>query len=466
MSDNPSGGLSAVILAAGLGTRLKSALPKVLHPLGGRPLVTYAIAAAAAVTGRPPVLVVGHGAEAVRAALGDSVTYVEQAEQLGTGHAVLQAAAAQAAAALKGASGLVLVTYGDMPLLTVATLHALVAAQRANPGPFTLLSVEAPFNAGLGAPALRDFGREVRAADAELAAIVEAAQATPAQYALTEVNVGAYCFRADWLWANLPRLPLSPKGEYYLTDLVGLAVAAGERVAVVTTPDATEAIGINTRVQLAEAEAALRRRVNDYWMLAGVTLLDPATTYIEPGVTLGPDTVVLPNTHLQGTTSIGAGCVLGPNTIVRDTVIGDRCAIECSVLEGATLAEEVSVGPFAHLRKGARLERGVHMGNFGEVKNSTLGPGVKLGHFSYIGDATIGEDVNIGAGTITCNFDGIKKNPTVIGAGAFIGSDTLLVAPVTIGAGARTGAGAVVTKNVAPDTLAVGMPARSIRKLK
>jgi bifunctional UDP-N-acetylglucosamine pyrophosphorylase/glucosamine-1-phosphate N-acetyltransferase len=222
----------------------------VLHPLGGRPLVSYAIAAAAAVAGRPPVLVVGHGAEAVRAALGDSVSYVEQAEQLGTGHAVQQAAAA-----LTGASDLVLVTYGDMPLLTVATLHALVAAQRANPGPFTLLSVEAP--------ALRDFGRIVRGPDGELAAIVEAAQATPAQYALTEVNVGAYCFNAGWLWANLPRLPLSPKGEYYLTDLAGLAVAAGERVAVVRTADATEAIGINTRVQLAEAEAALRRRVND-----------------------------------------------------------------------------------------------------------------------------------------------------------------------------------------------------------
>jgi len=453
MAENTPGALSAVILAAGQGTRLKSARPKVLHPLGGRPLVSYAIEAAQAVSGRPPVLVVGHGAEAVRAALGDRVRYVEQAEQLGTGHAV-----AQAAAALRGEAGLVLVTYADMPLLTVATLHALVAEQRANPGPFTLLSVNAP--------ALRDFGRVVRAATGELQAVVEAAQSTPEQLALTEVNVGAYCFRAEWLWATLPRLPLSPTGEYFLTDLVGLAVAAGERVAVVTTPDADEALGINTRVQLAEAEAALRRRVNAHWMLAGVTLTDPATTYIEPGVTLGPDTVVLPNTHLAGRTTVGAGCVLGPNTLVRDSAIGDRCEIECSVLEGATLAEDVSVGPFAHLRPGARLGRGVHLGNFGEVKNSTLGPGVKMGHFSYVGDATLGADVNIGAGTITCNFDGVKKNPTVIGAGAFIGSDTLLVAPVTIGAGARTGAGAVVTKDVPPDTLAVGMPARAVRKLK
>ncbi len=452
MSDNTAGALSAVILAAGQGTRLKSALPKVLHPLGGRPLVSYAVETAQAVTGRPPVLVVGHGAEAVRAALGERARYAEQAEQLGTGHAVAQAAAAL------GEAWMVLVTYADMPLITVATLRALATAQLANPGPFTLLSVVSP--------ALRDFGRVVRDARGELLAVVEAAQATPEQLALTEVNVGAYCFQADWLWRTLPRLPLSPKGEYYLTDLVGLAVAAGERVGVVTTADADEALGINTRVQLAEAEAALRRRVNTHWMLAGVTLTDPATTYIEPGVTLGPDTVVLPNTHLAGRTTIGAGCVLGPNTIVRDSTIGDRCEIECSVLEGATLAEEVSVGPFAHLRAGARLERGVHMGNFGEVKNSTLGPGVKLGHFSYVGDATIGADVNIGAGTITCNFDGVKKNPTVIGAGAFIGSDTLLVAPVTIGAGARTGAGAVVTKDVPPDALAVGMPARAIRKLR
>ena len=453
MSLPTSGDLNAVILAAGLGTRLKSALPKVLHPLAGRPLVTYPVAAATAVTGRPPVLVVGHGSAAVRAALGSSAVYVEQAEQLGTGHATQQAAAA-----LRAAGGLVLVTYGDMPLLQAATLQALVETQRANPGPFTLLSVVAPH--------LRDFGRIVRDAAGELVAVVEAHQATPAEYALTEVNVGAYCFRADWLWAHLPQLPLSPKGEYYLTDLVGLAVAAGERVAVVPTADLAETIGINNRVQLAEAETALRRRINEGWMLAGVTLLDPATTYIEPGVTLGPDTVILPNTHLQGATTVGANCVLGPNTIVRDTTIGDHCHIEASVLEGAVLAEEVGVGPFAHLRKGARLERGVHMGNFGEVKNSTLGPGVKMGHFSYIGDADIAEDVNIGAGTITCNFDGVKKNPTVIGAGAFIGSDTLLVAPVTIGAGARTGAGAVVTKNVPPDTLAVGLPARAIRKLK
>ncbi|MCC6187910.1 MAG: bifunctional UDP-N-acetylglucosamine diphosphorylase/glucosamine-1-phosphate N-acetyltransferase GlmU [Anaerolineales bacterium] len=449
----PEPSLGVVILAAGQGTRIKSALPKVLHPLGGRPLVTYAVEAAWALTGQAPVLVVAPAADAVRAALGERAVYAVQDAPLGTSHAVQQARAA-----LPDRVDLVLVTYADMPLLRVETLRALMDAQRANAGPVTLLSVHAP--------RLSDFGRVVRGPDGEVRALVEAAQATPEQLRLAEVNVGAYCFDATWLWQSLPQLPPSPKGEYYLTDAIGLAVAAGRRVAAVTMPDEAEAIGVNNRVQLAAAEAALRRRTNERWMLAGVTLLDPATTYIEPGVTLGADSVVLPNTHLAGRTRVGAECVLGPNTIVRDTVIGDRCRVECSVLEGALLAEDVSVGPFAHLRSGARLERGVHMGNFGEVKNSTLGPGVKMGHFSYVGDATLGAGVNVGAGTITCNYDGFSKHPTVIGEGAFLGSDTLLVAPVSVGANVRTGAGAVVTRDIPPDTLAVGVPARAIRKLK
>ena len=445
--------LAAVVLAAGQGTRMHSAYPKVLHRLGGHPLVSYALNAAQALTGGPPVLVVGVGAEAVQAAVGDRARYALQAEQLGTAHAV-----AQARPLLEGQCTAVLVTYADMPLLRAATLRALVEAQAANPGPLTLLSTRSH--------GLRDFGRVLRDAEGHVCGVVEAIQATPEQYALSEVNVGAYCFDAAWLWAALPRLPLSPKGEYYLTDLVGLAVAEGGRVGSVTTDDETEAIGINTRVQLAEAEAALRRRINERWMLAGVTLLDPASTYIDPEATLGPDTTVLPNTHIEGRSVIGSGCVIGPNTILRDTTIGDHSRVEASVLEGAVLAEEVSVGPFAHLRKGARLERGAHMGNFGEVKNATLGPGVKMGHFSYVGDADIGAEVNIGAGTITCNFDGTRKHHTTVGAGAFIGSDSLLVAPLTIGENARTGAGAVVTKDIPPDSLAVGVPARVIRKLK
>jgi bifunctional UDP-N-acetylglucosamine pyrophosphorylase/glucosamine-1-phosphate N-acetyltransferase len=445
--------IASVILAAGQGTRLKSRLPKVLHRLAGQPLVHYALEAARAVTEEPPVLVVGHGAEAVRAALGDQVRYVTQAEQLGTGHAVQQAEAV-----LKAQSDYVLVTYGDMPLLRGETLRALAETQLQNAGPLTLLTIVSP--------RLRDFGRVLRDESGSVRGIVENAQATPEQKRLAEVNVGAYCFRAGWLWATLPKLPLSPKGEYYLTDVVGLAVAEGGHVATMALEDEAEVLGVNTRAQLADAEAALRRRVNERWMDFGVTFVDPATAYVEPTVQLGRDTIILPNTHLQGSSIVGEECVIGPNTIIRDTTMGNSCHVECSVLEGAILADEVTLGPFVHLRPGARLENGVRLGNFGEVKNSTLGPGTHMGHFSYVGDSTIGKHVNIGAGTITCNYDGAKKHRTVIGDNAFIGSDTLLVAPVTIGENARTGAGAVVTKNVPPNSLAVGVPARVIRKLK
>lgn len=445
--------LSVLILAAGKSVRLNSALPKVLHRLGGRPLIEYALEAAQAVTETKPVLIIGHGAEAVRAAVGERATYVTQAEQLGTGHAVRQAEPL-----LKDKSDYVLVTYGDMPLLRAETLHALVEAQTHNSGPLTLLTINSE--------KLSDFGRIVRdAVGGNVRAVVEAAQMTEEHRHITEFNVGAYCFKADWLWSALPRLPLSPKGEYYLTDVVHLAAADGGHIAAITLADETEVIGVNTRAQLAEAEAELRQRVNEKWLAAGVTLVDPATTYIEPTAQLGRDTCLLPNTHISGRSVIGEDCVIGPNAIVRDTVIGNRCRVECSVLESAILADEVDVGPFSHLRPGARLERGVHLGNFGEVKNSTLGPGTLMGHFSYVGDATVGAGVNIGAGTITCNFDGVKKNPTVIEDGAFVGSDSLLVAPVKIGRKARTGAGAVVTKDIPPDSLAVGMPARVIRKL-
>jgi bifunctional UDP-N-acetylglucosamine pyrophosphorylase / glucosamine-1-phosphate N-acetyltransferase len=313
----------------------------------------------------------------------------------------------------------------------------------------------------------RGFGRIVRDADGSVRAIVEEAQATPEQLALRELNVGVYCFKASWLWDALHRIQISPKGEYYLTDLVGIAVSAGLTVQAIPATDPTEMIGINTRVHLAEAALALQRRINQNWMLAGVTLVDSATTYIEPGVTIGRDTVIWPNTHLQGQTVVGEECVLGPNSILRDTQVGHRCEVFASVLEQAVLEDDVNLGPFVHLRKGAHLAQGVHMGNFGEVKNSYLGPGTKMGHFSYIGDAQIGEGVNIGAGTITCNFtmEG-KKNRTEIGARAFIGSDTMLVAPVKVGEGAATGSGAVVTKDVPPHTLVVGVPARAIRKLE
>jgi bifunctional UDP-N-acetylglucosamine pyrophosphorylase/glucosamine-1-phosphate N-acetyltransferase len=445
--------LSAVILAAGQGTRMKSRLPKVLHPILGRPMAYYALEAARQVTQSTPVMVIGHAAEQVRQALGDQAEYVLQQPQLGTGHAVMQAEPL-----LKGKSDLVLVIYADMPLLTAQTLGLLVEKARSHTGPLSMLTVTTSETRG--------FGRIRRDGNGQVLGIVEEAQATAEQMEIHELNPGMYCFWADWLWEALKRIQLSPKGEYYLTDLVGMAVEHGADIQTLDVQDPSEVIGINTRVHLAQAEALMRQRINHAWMLAGVSMIDPAGVYIEPGVTLGQDTVLWPGTYLHGSTQVGTGCVIGPDTIIRDSIIGDDCTLLASVLEGALLEDHVEMGPYCHLRKGAHLCSGVHMGNFGEVKNSTLGPSAKMGHFSYLGDTTVGAKANIGAGTITCNYDGEHKYLTEIGEGAFIGSDTMLVAPVKVGAGAKTGAGAVVTTDIPPHTLAVGIPARVIKELK
>jgi bifunctional UDP-N-acetylglucosamine pyrophosphorylase/glucosamine-1-phosphate N-acetyltransferase len=442
---------AAVVLAAGQGTRMKSDLQKVLHPLVGRPLVTYAVETARTLTGSAPVLVVGHSSEAVRETVGDGAVFVEQAEQRGTGHAVLQARQV-----LQGTSDLVVVTYADMPLLMADTLRRMVDRQRENSGPITILILvdDDP----------RGFGRVIRDESGAVMRIVEEPVATPEELAVRELNAGVYCFAADWLWKHVDRIPLSqPKEEYYLTDMVGMAVDQGLRVEGVIAGDAAEVLGINTRVHLAEAESAMRRRINAGWMLRGVTIVDPATTYVEPGVTIGRDTTIWPNTYLRGETTVGQHCTIGPNTIVEDCQIGDRCRVLASVLEQAVMEDGADIGPFGHLRKGAHLGRGVHMGNFGEVKNSTLGPGAKMGHFSYVGDAEIEAEANIGAGTITCNYDGARKHKTVIDEGAFIGSGTMLVAPVRVGKGATTGAGSVVTHDVPDGSVAYGVPAR-VRK--
>jgi len=441
--------IAVVILAAGQGTRMKSDLQKVLHPLLGRPMVTYAVETVRALTGTAPVLVVGREADAVRETVGDAAVFVEQAEQKGTGHAVLQARDA-----LQGKSDLVLVTYADMPLLTLDTLRQLVERQQQNDGPLTVLT--------LVTDDPRGFGRIVRDGNGGVLEIVEEAVATPEELAIRELNVGVYCFAAEWLWSHVGQIPLSlPKEEYYLPDLIGMAVGEGQRVETVTTEDKAEALGINTRAHLAEAERALRQRINTQWMLEGVTIVDPDTTYIEPGVTIGRDTTIWPNTHLRGQTAVGEQCTIGPNTIVEDCQIGDRCRVLASVLERAVMEDDADIGPFGHLREGARLCRGAHMGNFGELKNASLGPGAKMGHFSYVGDAEIGAEANIGAGTITCNYDGVRKHKTEVGEGAFIGSDTLLVAPVKVGKGAKTGAGSVVTHDVPDGAMAYGVPART-----
>jgi bifunctional UDP-N-acetylglucosamine pyrophosphorylase/glucosamine-1-phosphate N-acetyltransferase len=446
--------VTAVLLAAGQGTRMKSSLPKVLHPLCGEPMLWHVLEALKEVATEKPVVVVGHGAKEVTKYLGDLAQTVLQEPQLGTGHAAMQAESL-----LKDKTDYVIVTYADMPLLRGETFKRLVETQRLNPGPFSLLTVIAEDPRG--------FGRIVRKANGTVEAIVEEYVATPEQQQIKELNVGAYCFKADWFWGALHRIQKNPKkGEYYLTDIVEIAVKDNLPVQAVVHDDFVETIGINTRVHLSEAEAALRQRINREHMLNGVSMIDPASTYIEVGVKIGKDTTILPNTYIHGKTEIGEGNMIGPNSIIRDTRIGNHCKILASVMEGAVLEDDVDMGPFARLRKGAHLKSHVHMGNFGEVKDSTLHEGVKMGHFSYIGNANIGANTNIGAGTITCNYDGEKKHHTEIGEDVFIGSDTMLVAPVTLGDGARTGAGAIVTKNIPEDTLVVGMPARAIRKVE
>jgi bifunctional UDP-N-acetylglucosamine pyrophosphorylase/glucosamine-1-phosphate N-acetyltransferase len=439
--------INIIILAAGDSKRMHSSLPKVLHPLAGRPLIDYSMRLAEALTDGHPTVVVGRDAELVQEFLGDRADYVQQAARLGTGHAVLQARPLLAAR-----PGTVLVFYGDMPLITVDSMRRLLDLHNRSGGVLSMLTFVG------GDP--RGFGRIVRDADGQVQAIVEHADCSPAQLLIRELNPGLYCYDTGWLWDNLERIPRSAKGEYYLTDLVAIAVTQGHQVATQQVADETEMLGINTRVHLAEAEAILRARINRRWMEAGVTMIDPLTTYIDDTVEIDADTVIYPATHLHGQTRIGSHCQIGPHTLLQDSIIGNRCTVRFSVVEHAMLEEDVEVGPYGHLRRGAHLAEGVHMGNFGEVKNSYLGPGTKMGHFSYLGDATVGRNVNIGAGTITCNFDGQRKQRTEIADDVFIGSDTMLVAPVSLGPGARTGAGAVVTRDIPAGKLALGVPAR------
>jgi bifunctional UDP-N-acetylglucosamine pyrophosphorylase/glucosamine-1-phosphate N-acetyltransferase len=443
--------ISVIILAAGQGTRMRSNLPKVLHPLGGKPMIQHSLDVVKDLTSNPPVVVIGHGAEVVRKTVGGEARFVVQQPQLGTAHAVMTAESL-----VKGESAYILVTTADMPLIRTESLRKLIDAQFSNDGPITMLTVITDDPHG--------FGRIERDSDGSVKAIVEEAVATPRQLSIKELNLSIYCFKADWLWEAAKRVKVSPKGEYYLTDVVALARNEGLKVQAIVMEDATEAIGINNRVHLAEAETTLRQRINKFWMEFGVTITDPSSTFIGPEVRVGRDTLIGPNTHLRGDTVVGEETNIGPNCIIEDSVIGNRCTIISSVIEKAVVEDEVSMGPFAHLRKGAHLMKGVHMGNFGEVKDSTLRPGVKMGHFSYIGNADIGDNTNIGAGTITCNFDGKSKHPTVIGSNVFIGSDTMLVAPVRIGDNARTGAGSVVTRDVPDGVVVVGVPARPHRK--
>ncbi len=432
---------------------MKSKLAKVLHPVAGKPMVEYAVDAAKFAGVENAVVVIGHQGEQVRALLQERVQFAEQPTQRGTGDAVKCARNL-----LEKNSGHVLVFYADMPLLKPETIRALVEKHLATNATLTMLTVISNDT--------MSFGRIVRDANGKAVRIVEEVEATPAEFAIHEINPGVYCFNAAWLWENLEKIqPSAKKGEYYLTDLLQMAIAQNARVETETITDVAQCVGINTRVHLALAEKIMRERIRERVMLDGATLLDPASTFIDADVEIGQDTVVFPNTHLQGKTRIGADCSIGPNAIISNSVIGDSCSIGPSVIESATLEDHVEMGPFCHLRPGAYLSRHVHLGNYAEVKKSRLGEGVHMGHFSYMGDADVGAHTNIAAGTITCNYDGKNKHRTIIGENVFIGCDSMLVAPLTIGDNARTGAGAVVTKDVPADSLAVGVPARVIRKL-
>jgi bifunctional UDP-N-acetylglucosamine pyrophosphorylase/glucosamine-1-phosphate N-acetyltransferase len=443
--------MSAVVLAAGQGTRMRSRTHKVLHEVAGKPLLLYALDLAAEVGARNPVVVLGHLPEQVRAVLPTQVRTVVQEPQLGTGHAV------QVAADLlqRDASDRLLVLYGDTVLMWPHTLHRLSEQQVGPDAPVVLLT--ARFANPYG------YGRVLRAEDGTVAGMVEEAEATEAQRAVDEVWSGVMLLWTPWLWDRLPRLPRRSKGEYYLPDLVNIAREEGRSVMAVLAQEEEEAHGVNDREQLAEANAILWRRKRTELMQAGVSILDPSTTYIEPEVEIAPDVVVRPGCHLRGNTRIATGCDIGPDTEIVDSQIGEGSRVWRSVVEGAQVGRHVSVGPFSHLRPGAVVEDDVELGNFAEVKASRLGTGSKMHHFSYVGDAEIGKRVNIGAGTITCNFDGQRKHRTIVGDDSFIGSDTMLVAPVEVGDGAGTGAGSVVTHDVPPGEVWAGVPARPLK---
>ena len=440
---------SAIILAAGKGTRMKSKLPKVLHHAAGKSMVHHVANCSLRAGAENLVTIVGFGAEQVRSEMIEISQIVEQKEQLGTGHAVQQCLPF-----LNEYKGDVAIICGDTPLLRKETLLSLIQTHQGNPETAaTVLTAVMPNPTG--------YGRIIRRAG-QVVGIVEQKDATDEQQALKEINTGIYCFKSEKLAEALSSLTNdNAQGEYYLTDTLSYLVEKGEKVGAVVLADIEEAIGVNSRSQLAQVEKILRQRKNEELMDAGVTLVDPSSTFVDEDVEIGPDTVIQPFTWLEGKTKIGEGCVIGPNSRLQNVTVGDEVELHFTYAHDCVIGDKVSAGPYVHLRPGTHLKAGVKVGNFMEIKNSVVGEGTKLSHLSYIGDADLGKEINIGCGTITVNYDGENKFRTVIEDRAFIGCNSNLVAPVTIGKDAYVGAGSTITKDVPPEALGVARAKQS-----
>ncbi|MCC6445533.1 MAG: bifunctional UDP-N-acetylglucosamine diphosphorylase/glucosamine-1-phosphate N-acetyltransferase GlmU [Armatimonadetes bacterium] len=435
--------LVALVLAAGKGTRMKSKIPKALHPLGGKPLARHPIDICKRLVVERVLVVIGHGLEQVRAALGEDVEYVIQPELLGTGHAVLQAEAA-----LSGFGGDVLILPGDAPLITQEILRDLIERHRDTGAAATVLTAE------VDNP--RSYGRILRGEGGGVAGIVETKDATPEQREIREVNSSVYCFKAPLLYDALSRVqPDNAQKEYYLTDAVALLVEGGLRVEAFVSPEPEVVEGVNNRVELAAMGAVLRQRKCQELMLSGVTVIDPGTAYIDSDVTVGPDTVIHPMTILEGDTAIGEDCEIGPYTRLIGVKVGNGTSVLASQARDSVIGGGVRIGPYAHLRPDCAVSDHAKIGDFVELKKAQVGERASIAHLAYMGDAVIGSHANIGAGAITCNYNGRAKHVTVIEDNAFIGSNAILVAPVRVGSGAYVAAGSVITEDVPADALGI-----------
>ena len=444
--------LAALVLAAGKGTRMKSKLPKVLHKVGGKAMVERVLDTVQDLGVERNVVIIGFGGEAVQTYLGERAEFVVQAEQNGTGHAVKMVQPV-----LGQYEGTVLLLCGDTPLVTKASLEALLAEHESTGAAATILTAHMPDPTG--------YGRIIRNAEGQVERIVEQKDGKPEELVVQEVNTGMYAFDSKKLWPCLDQLSAdNAQGELYITDVVGILVNGEERVSAYMTKDFEESLGVNSRVQLAEAESILRRRKNKELMDAGVTIIDPNNTYVAPEVTVGPDTILHPGTVLEGTTVIGSNCEIGPHTRLTNVIVGDDNVIHFTYGHDCEIKNGVDIGPYVHLRPNTVVGDQVHIGNFVEVKNSNIGTGTKFPHLSYIGDSDVGPGVNIGCGTITVNYDGKVKHRTTISEGAFVGCNSNLVAPVTIGKYSYVGAGSTITKDVPDRALAVGRAKQMVKE--